>query len=166
MSRVYKHDLRVGVGNTVEYGIYSSIKMNNPNFITFIVTAESKSTLERMISKERLRDICQCEEFTISNREDLDNTFSICEQTLRSLFSSGFTPSDIIVDITSGTKIMSAAIASVAILYKLYSITYVGGVRDEAGIVIQGSEKPKEIKPMQILYRHELNLIKKYFSIF
>ena len=140
--------------------------MNNPNFITFIVTAESKSTLGRMISKERLRDICQCEELTISNREDLDNTFSICEQTLRSLFSSGFTPSDITVDITSGTKIMSAAIASVAILYKLYSITYVGGVRGEAGIVIQGSEKPKEIKPMQILYRHELNLIKKYFSIF
>ena len=76
----------------------------------------------------------------------------------------GYSSSDIVVDITSGTKIMSAAIASLSVLYRLYSIIYVGGgLRNENGTVIQGTERPREMKPLKVLYKHDLNLIKDYF---
>lgn len=157
----------VGVGKYVESAIYASIKMNNPNFVAFIVSPDSKGTLDRPVQQheERLRDICECEEFAINDPEDIDDVFRSCENALFYLFEKGFSASEIVVDITSGTKVMSAAIAALAILYKLYSITYVGGGRrNEGGIVIQGTEKPKELKPLRILYKHELAVVKNFFS--
>jgi hypothetical protein len=35
---------------------------------------------------------------------------------------------------------MSATIAAVAILYRLYGVEYVGGRRDDRGILIKGTE--------------------------
>lgn len=157
----------VGVGKYVESAIYASIKMNNPNFVAFIVSPDSKGTLDRPVQQheERLRDICKCAEFAINDPEDIDNVFRSCENALFYLFKEGFSASEIVVDITSGTKVMSAAIAALAILHKLYSIAYVGGGRrNEGGIVMQGTEKPKELKPLHILYKHELAVVKNFFS--
>jgi CRISPR-associated protein (TIGR02710 family) len=156
----------VGVGKYVESAIYASMKMNNPNFVVFIVSPDSKGTLDRPVQQyEHLRDICECEEFAINDPEDIDGVFRSCEEALFFLFEKGFSASEIVVDITSGTKVMSAAIAALAILHKLYSITYVGGGRrNEGGIVMQGTEKPKELKPVSILYKHELAVVKNFFS--
>lgn len=157
----------VGMGRYVESAIYASMKMNNPNFVAFIVSPDSKGTLDRPVQQpnERLREICECEEFEIKDPEDIDDVFTSCENALFYLFRKGFSASEIVVDITSGTKVMSAAIAALAILHKLYSITYVGGGRrNEGGIVMQGTEKPKELKPLRILYKHELDAVKDFFS--
>ena len=61
---------------------------------------------------------------------------------------------------------MSATISAVAILYRLYGVVYVGGKRDDRGIVIKGSEKPEIIKPGRILLRNDLETIKDYFQIY
>jgi hypothetical protein len=90
----------------------------------------------------------------------------LCKKALSSLLKEGYLTSEIVVDITSGTKVMSATIASLAILYRLYEIVYVGGKRDERGIVMKGTEKPASVKPMRILLGHDLNRIKEYFAIF
>lgn len=52
------------------------------------------------------------------------------------------------MDITSGTKVMSATITALAVLHRLYAVTYVEGKRDEKGIVIKGTEKPDSVKPV------------------
>jgi CRISPR-associated protein (TIGR02710 family) len=78
----------------------------------------------------------------------------------------GYVASEIVVDITSGTKVMSATIAALAVLHGLYAVTYVGGKRDEKGIVIKGTEKPDSVKPVRILLGHDLNRIKDFFAIF
>lgn len=157
----------VGVGKYVESAIYASMKTNNPNFVAFIVSPDSKGTLDRPVQQHdgRLRDICECEEFEMNDPEDIDDVFMSCEKALFGLFKKEFSASEIVVDITSGTKVMSAAITALAILYRLYSITYVGGgLRGEGGIVVQGTEKPKELKPLRILYKHELDAIRSFFS--
>jgi CRISPR-associated protein (TIGR02710 family) len=159
----------VGVGREVEYALYSSIKSHNPNFVTFIVTKQSKDTLDRIIAekgKSILNLVSQKEILVADNPEDLNDTFHVCKKALCSLLKEGYLTSEIVVDITSGTKVMSATIASLAILYRLYEIVYVGGKRDERGIVIKGSEKPASVKPMRILQGHDLNRIKDYFAIF
>lgn len=51
---------------------------------------------------------------------------------------------------------MSATISAVAILYRLYGVVYVGGKRDDRGIVIKRSEKPEIIKPVRILLKYDL----------
>lgn len=158
--------ISVGVGKNVESAIYASMKMNNPNFVVFVVSPDSKGTLDRPVQQyEHLRDICECKEFAINDPEDIDGVFRSCEKALFFLFDKRFSASEIVVDITSGTKVMSAAIAALAILHKLYSITYVGGGRrNGGGIVMQGTEKPKELKPLRILYKNELYVIKHFFS--
>lgn len=159
----------VGVGREVEYALYSSIKNNNPNFVGFIVTKQSKGTLDRIIAEEGkgIRDIVHEHEiFLADNPEELNETFRVCENAVHSLLRKGYARSEIVVDITSGTKVMSATIATLAVLYRLYSVTYVGGKHGTEGIVIKGTEKPNSVKPVLILLAHDLNRIKDYFSIF
>jgi CRISPR-associated protein (TIGR02710 family) len=155
----------IGVGRTVEQAIYASIKMNNPNFAAFIVSPASKVTLDRTIDGIPLRKMCKHKDFLVNNPEDIDDVFVCAEKALLYLLNEGFDASDIVADITSGTKVMSAALASLAILYRLYSISYVGGTsRGQDGIVIKGAEEPRELKPRRILYKNELATIKKFFS--
>src|ERR687892_299982 len=146
----------IGVGRTVEQAIYASIKMNNPNFAAFIVSPASKVTLDRTIDGIPLRKMCKHKDFLVNNPEDIDDVFVCAEKALLYLLNEGFDASDIVADITSGTKVMSAALASLAILYRLYSISYVGGTsRSQDGIVIKGAEEPRELKPRRILYKNE-----------
>jgi len=160
----------VGVGRGVEYALYSSIKNNNPNFVAFIVSKDSKDTLNREIEEEGKKSILEIipehQVLLVDNPEDLNDTFYSSEKALRSLLKNGYAGSEIVVDITSGTKVMSATIAALAVLYRLYAVTYVGGKRDERGIVIKGTEKPDSVKPVRILFGHDLNRIKDFFAIF
>ena len=138
----------VGVGREVEYALYSSIKNNNPNFVGFIVTKQSKGTLDRIIAEEGkgIRDIVHEHEiFLADNPEELNETFRVCENAVHSLLRKGYARSEIVVDITSGTKVMSATIATLAVLYRLYSVTYVGGKHGTEGIVIKGTEKTADL---------------------
>src|SRR5256885_9206649 len=98
----------VGVGREVEYALYSSMKSHNPNFVTFIVTRQSKDTLDRIISEEGksiLDLVSQKEIFVADNPEDLNDTFYVCKKALCSLLKEGYLTSEIVVDITSGTKV-------------------------------------------------------------
>ncbi len=161
----------VGLGRNVEYAIHSSIKYNNPNFVVFVVTRDSASTLDRPIESEmgkRLREIIPEHKIVVlDSPENLNSNFDICKKAIHSLLvERGYNTSEIVVDITSGTKIMSATIAAVAILYRLYGVIYVGGKRDDRGIVIKGTEKPEIVKPDRILLRNDLERVKDYFQIY
>src|SRR6188472_2143696 len=110
----------VGVGKWVEYALYSSIKSNNPNFVAFMVSKDSKDTLNRIIEEESksISDIIpEHEVFLVDNPEDLNDTFHSSEKALCSLLKKGYTGLEIVVDITSGTKVMSATVAVLAVLY-------------------------------------------------
>jgi CRISPR-associated protein (TIGR02710 family) len=160
----------VGLGSGVECAIHSSMKHNNPDFVVFIATKESISTLNRPIESESgkmLREVIpEYDIVTLDNPENLNSNFDICEKAIRSLICErGFNTSEIVVDITSGTKIMSATISAAAILYRIYGVVYVGGKRDNRGIVIKGSEKPEIMKPDRILLRSDMERIKDYFQI-
>lgn len=159
----------VGLGEGVEYAIYSSLKMYNPNKVIFLVTEESKKTLSRKIEPENkaLIEIVQPNEVhVIINPEELDSTFSQCKNAVMNLINEGYKFTEINVDITSGTKVMSAVLSSVAILYRLDGIVYVRGQRNEKGIVIKGTEKPNAIKPRNILIEYDIELLKSYFEIY
>src|SRR4051794_19019562 len=115
----------VGIGREVEYSLYSSIKNNNPNFVGFIVTKQSRDTLNRIIAEETKAMVDIIPEhkiFLADNPEELNDMFHLCEKALYSLLRKRYGPSDIVVDITSGTKVMSATLAALAVLYRLYAI--------------------------------------------
>jgi CRISPR-associated protein (TIGR02710 family) len=160
----------VGVGRGVEYALYSSIKNNNPNFVAFIVSKDSKDTLDRALEEEGNKSIVDIipdhKVFVADNPEDLNDTFHSAEKALYFLERKGYIGSEIVVDITSGTKVMSATITALAVLHRLYAVTYVGGKRDGKGTVIKGTEKPDSVKPVRILMGHDLNRIKDFFAIF
>ena len=80
--------------------------------------------------------------YKLKNPEDLNLTFNECEKVLSLIREKGYKSSEIVVDITSGTKIMSATIAALAITYRLFAMMYIGGKRDVNGIVIKGTERP------------------------
>jgi CRISPR-associated protein (TIGR02710 family) len=160
----------VGVGKFVEYAIYASLKANNPNFVLFITTEKSSTTLERPIAEEdgkSIRDIVpDYEEIVIQHHEDLNLTFNECRKALSLTFNKGFSSGEIVTDITSGTKIMSAALAILSIINRLYAITYVGGVRDDTGVVLKGSEKPHSIKPISVLLHQDLRRVEDFMAAF
>ena len=111
----------IGLRKDVEYAIHSSIKYNNPNFVVFVVTSESISTLDRSIESETsktLREVIpEHEIIKLDSPENLNSNFDICEKAIHSLiFERGYDNSEIVVDITSGTKVMSATISAAYIV--------------------------------------------------
>lgn len=162
----------VGIGDGVESAICASIKDNNPNYVAFLTTKESKLTLDRSIdqdndNKQNLRNlIYEYEVFDVENPEDLNSTFQSCERALNAILKKGYVNSEIVVDITSGTKVMSACIAILAMTFQLFEVVYVGGIRNDRGIVIKGSEKPQNMKPIRILLKQKLQKVRDYLSLY
>lgn len=78
---------------------------------------------------------------------DADACFGHFDAVLERLVADGFTPDDIEVDFTRGTKAMSAALVLAAVGRGIPSLRYVHSEqRDGRGMVVPGTEKVGEIQ--------------------
>lgn len=141
--------ITVGIGRGVEHAIVLSIRNNNPNYVVFLVTNESKETLKRvedMARKLGFQLPTYCHEL-ISNEYDVEEAYNATIRAIHKLRERGVALGNITIDYTSGSKPMSAGAlyAAIAAVFEVSegcaSIVYVTGRRDEDGRVISGTEK-------------------------
>lgn len=130
------------VGGTYE-PIQVALKETRPSFVLFVVSPGSKSQVDIVLSAFS-HDPPQWETLTVSDHQDLGRCYAeircgIADWLLRRALEDN----RVAVDITGGTKPMSAALALVAI-ERLSNFRYVGGTERDAsglGVVVSGSER-------------------------
>ena len=143
--------ISVGLGGGVENAICFSIRQHNPSLVVFIATKSSLATLERRANGTRVSELVEQKEvIQLEDEEDLYKTYHQVEMEIDRLLKDGYEPSEIAVDITTGTKVMSAALAAVAIVHEVRSLSYVTGDRNADGRVVSGTEKMETLDPARI----------------
>ncbi|MGQ9455369.1 MAG: TIGR02710 family CRISPR-associated CARF protein [Armatimonadota bacterium] len=149
----------VGTGEGVHEGIARSIEYANPDDIIFVVTKDSRATLERIAKKlesesseNNLASLCRNENaiVAVSNHEDINRCYEAARDALKKLADRGLQPGQMVADFTSGTKAMSAGLVMAAVQFGC-NLSYVGGGRNRAGRVTSGEELVHTGQPSIIL---------------
>ncbi|VVB97207.1 CRISPR-associated protein (Cas_Cas02710) [uncultured archaeon] len=156
----------LGTGRGVESGIAKSIKASHPDKLFFIATEESKSSIERIESVLGEKLICKPPSI-VENPEDVEGCWKTTVQLVRSLIQEGYSPADISIDFTSGTKAMSAGCVLAGASFECGNLSYVGGgKRDINGRVISGTERIIILTPNEFFIDQRRRMIRDFFNIF
>lgn len=151
--------ITVGTGRNREdiaEGIVFSIKRENPEFLCFFVTPKSnKETLPLIVSKLGINKGTY-RVIEHGEADDIQELYMHYDGVLRDIINEGFSPEEIVIDYTSGTKSMSAALFAVGIAREVGAVTYISGKRDDSGRVIQGTEK--QVSPNITMLRMAIKL--------
>ena len=155
---------REKVVDSLASGIAFSIKVHNPSKTVFIVTEESeRDTVPKILEKTGLGK----EDYEIKRISNMENIESIYNQSialLSELAGEGFSPEEMVVDYTSGTKAMSAGAAIAAVAFEVETLSYVSGKR-EGSVVVYGTERPVLIRPYKVMVDSKLKTIANLFNI-
>ena len=138
-----------GTGKGVEHGIAKAINGCNPTLVVYFVTEKSKNTVD--LVKPLLNSDYSSEQFFIADENDFEKCYSDAKKVLGKLVKKGYSPENITVDFTSGTKAMSAGLVLAAVSLECNAISYVYGERDEGGRVISGTERNMILTPTEII---------------
>ncbi|MEM3383576.1 MAG: TIGR02710 family CRISPR-associated CARF protein [Nitrososphaerales archaeon] len=159
--------MSVGIGSGIESALYKSIKHHHPDHVVFITTKASEATLERIVDGKKIKDIVENTCLTLEDENDIIASYNFIKNTVKDLLEKGYSPSEIYIDFTTGTKVMSAALAAAALMYNLSSLTYVYGQRDKNGRVISGTERIMALEPLKIILDiKEKKDIPTYFNVY
>lgn len=147
--------ITVGVGRGVEHAIALSIRNANPNFVVFLVTEQSKATLERIeqTAGELGMTLPPYDYRVVGDENDLEVAYEAARAAILELGSHEIQPVNITVDYTSGSKPMSAGALYAAITEGCADVVYVTGQRDENGRVISGTERFLTAAPNELIAR-------------
>lgn len=143
----------ISVGGTPE-PIKKTLSENKPDYVLFVVSAGSRSTVENEVLSE-MDYIPQHGYSEVPDHQDI----GLCYKHIRIrieqwLKEYKLRPEYVAIDITGGTKAMSAALMLAAVEH-FHNFTYVGGSSrdsDNLGTVITGSEKMVKCQNPWITY--------------
>lgn len=146
---------------SLAHGIAFSISDANPNKIVFLTTEEGEQeTLPKVL--EQVGKL-EYEVVRIADKDDFDRIYKQVIEVLQGLTEEGFSPDQITVDYTSGTKAMSVGTAIAATAFEIGSLRYISGPR-ERGTVIKGKERVISQRPYRILLDRRLRQIESLFN--
>lgn len=147
--------ITVGVGRGIEHAIVLSIRNSNPDYVVFIVTQQSRATLQRIeqAAKELGINLPNYEDVLVQDENNAESAYDAAIMAIQKLCEKGIKPVDVTVDYTTGSKPMSAGALYAAITEGCYDVVYVSGQRDENGRVISGTEQFLAIVPNKLLAR-------------
>ena len=141
MERKYR-GLIATVGGSAD-PIVVSIEQNWPEYLLFVVSADSRNTAELAAEVSDLDVPPHCDYLEVSDPQDFEASYvEIRQGTASRLAGHGLNPQDVAADITGGTKVLSAALA-LSGAEQFREFTYVGGAqRDKGGlgVVRNGTE--------------------------
>ena len=138
-------------GKDIAGAICISIKQQHPDYVLFLKTKESDTKTMPYIRSDSILEGMRFGELDISDPNDVEDISLRCQEAIRELVKSGYHPGDIVADLTSGTKAMSAGLTIAAINNKIGTLVYITGERGEGGRVISGTERPIPIQPNKII---------------
>lgn len=150
----------VGTGTRPEVNIVrplvKSIRDSRPDFLALLVTEDSRSHGQEILAQLNWPPEAQ---ITVSLRDfdDFQAVFREVNQLFRRLRELGFSPAEVQVDFTSGTKAMSSGAVSAGIFQQCESLKYISGVRRH-GVVVDGTEKFLTVSPAAVYAQHDLKL--------
>ncbi len=136
----------VGVGTGIQRPISKSIKDHNPTKVVLLASEESKDKAESIIDDFE-SDFDMTFE-SVFDPDDLQTCYDKSLTLIDELSEEGFDKGDIFLNITSGTKPMSAGLALAGVAQKCGSFTYITGSRDGDGRVINGTERIYSMEPI------------------
>jgi len=148
--------ISVGTGRTgddIAKAICLSIKHQEPSCIVFIVSDLSKNRTMPLIKQNEIMFNRNYEEFLIQEQDNVEQIEIECVSLIRKIIKQkSFSPKDIVVDFTSGTKAMSAGLLLAAFNFPGTSLSYISGRRDNEGRVITGEERIQIQTPNRIYF--------------
>jgi CRISPR-associated protein (TIGR02710 family) len=145
-------------GDDIAHGLYYSISNLSPDQIVIFASDESlKGTYPHLEKNlKSYRTVIPVEKEINNEINDVEILYEYYVSTIKKYLDKGFTKENSVVDYTSGTKSMSAALVSAAISLEVDRLSYVYGERNE-GRVITGTEKSSTISPSKIFSAKLLN---------
>jgi len=157
--------ITVGVGQDVAHAISYAVRRNKPDRVYYLVTEESaQKTLPEVKRYHEESGFVPPEEFVVwlgaEEKDDLGAVFERVKSLIQDIRKEDRSQPDIVLDFTSGTKIMSAGAVMAACLGGVASLTYVSGRREE-GRVASGTERLVEqsLLPYRLEDRERLLLV-------
>ncbi len=150
--------LTVGTGTgpdvDIEQPLMKTVKESHPDYTLFVATEASRKHAENIAKSIGLDpsewDLCLLRHF-----DDVEEVFlEVCD-AIREVVRQGFSPGDIQVDFTSGTKAMSAGAVLAAVHENCNSLKYITGKRQD-GVVIDGTERFVSLRPHAVLANYDI----------
>jgi len=132
----------VSVGGSIE-PLITTVQDHRPELVVFFASEQTVELIGAI--KDRLREAaCRFRDRKVitGNPEDIVACYTDALSCADLVTTAGYGPSDVAVDFTGGTKVMSAALA-LATVGKGFTFAYVGGrerSKDGIGVVLAGSE--------------------------
>ena len=148
-------------------GIYASINKIYPDYIVFFASELSKNTIDYVneLFEADNDEFIEGEDYEVVILEDIDsfnNCFEAIEERIWTLdFLSDDNP-EIIMDYTSGTKTMSAAMACCGMFYSKDLITIIGDRKN--GVVSLGTESIHYQNLYKVYDRISLMRVRNHFN--
>lgn len=112
------------------------IESQRPAYVGFIVSKESKAGAEKIAARTHLPDSA-FEYVELETPHDLNEVFARTTDTIRRLLASGYSPADVSLNYTSGTKVMSSGAVLAAVFNQCSELRYIyegGGTGDRVVI--------------------------------
>ncbi len=138
-----------------------TIKEENPDFCYFIHSVDSKEKVNEIITEMNFNDSnFKCIKVQHQNLDDVFVNSKMVIDDANDNFS------EIMVDYTGGTKVMSVGLALAASVYGIeVKYGYIDGERDERGTVIGGDESLRtSSNPYDYYAIKEMNSAKQFFN--
>lgn len=183
--------ITVGTGRNhadIANAIARSIEIQNPDLIFFLATSGSSETVDcvlKVLEPDKKYKVIECYSENAVDcvlkvlgpnvkykviehkfENEVNKLYEIYDWVFSILTKEGFGRDNIVIDFTSGTKPMSAALFAVGIAREVKNICYISGERDHQGRVIPGTEKT-EVPSLTPLYlRIKLGRLPELFSTY
>ena len=148
-------------------GLYNSIDKISPSYIVFFASEKSKTTIDyvRELFEADDDEFIEGEDYEIAILEDIDD-FNDCFETFEfkvwQLDIMSEDRHEIIMDYTSGTKTMSAAMACCGMFYSKDLISVIGDRKK--GFVSAGTEVIKYQNLYKVYDKFSLMRVRNYFN--
>ncbi|MDI9624116.1 MAG: TIGR02710 family CRISPR-associated CARF protein [Candidatus Aenigmatarchaeota archaeon] len=167
MKRTLFMTVGTGVGpsnkkiNGLAHGLLTSIEHYNPDMIVFFGSKDSEKTLEslkRQYNEKMGAKLKSYKFIKIENVDDFHECYTKIEKEIKKEEDA-----EIIIDYTSGTKTMTTSAAICSMLYQK-KLSLVTGERGENGIVIPGTEAPREQNLFAAYDKYLFDKVKEAFN--
>ncbi|MCL5271401.1 MAG: TIGR02710 family CRISPR-associated CARF protein [bacterium] len=98
-----------------------------PDRLILIASAQSQANAQRLAERSGLES-GQCEIVLLDSAHDMDEVFRRTNAVIEQLVARGYTPEQIAIDYTSGTKVMGSGAVLSAVYNRIMELRYVTGL--------------------------------------
>ena len=164
--------LTIGTGTRPEEidsyisGILRTIKDKNPDIILFINSRETHEKTYPLVRERLDLEDKIVYELILKDENDISEIVEQMHQEIsKKLIMKGVCFDDITIDITFGTKVMSAGLLVSAVMNNIKEVSYVSGKR-KGGIVLPGTERVLTVELNYVFDVQKLMKSIEYFNTY